>query len=444
MNQFQSIDEVFAALRRRGWLIVIVAVVGCVLSVHVALGQVKAYEATAVVQIEDARLPDQLAGASASQSADASRRVRLIEQRLMARDNLVNIMEKHDLFTDRPGITMNERVAAMREAARIQEIVNAAQAYAPGGNAPSGLIITVRLNDAQKAADVANDLMTLVIDQSRDRSSGRARETLDFFSAEETRIARAIEAQEGQIAAFKRENAEQIPDGVTELRAQLGTLRDTDLDLDQQIVTLEATTSRQREEVTARQVELLQDQKLLITERIAQIEALLAGAPEVERELNRLERELTKLQDQYSVITRRKAEAEMGQLLEDRQATDRFEVLETALVPEAPVSRSRKQLAMMGGFASILAGLAAAFIVELMNPAIRSAAQMERMLGVQPVVSIPTITTRRDRTIGGLKLGAKILMFLALIAAGLRLLANRVPALAELAGRFLPRRIARG
>lgn len=444
MNQFQSIDEVFAALRRRAWLILIVTFVGCVLSVHFALGQVKEYEATAVVQIEDARLPDQLAGASATQNADASRRVRLIEQRLMARDNLVEVMEKHDLFNDRPGITMNEGVAAMRGAARIEEIVNAAQAYAPGGSTPSGLIITVRLDDAQKAADVANDLMTLVIDQSRNRSGDSARATLDFFATEEARVATAIEAQEAEIAAFKRENADQIPAGVTELRSQLGTLRDTDLDLDQQIVTLEATTSRQREEVTARQIDLLQDQKLLITERIAQIEALLSGAPEIERELSAMEREMDRLQDQYSIITRRKAEAEMGQLLEDRQATDRFEVLETALVPEFPVSRSRKKLAMMGGVASVIAGLAAAFIVELMNPAIRSAAQMERMLGVQPVVSIPTVTTRRDRTAGGLKLGAKIAMVFALLAAGARLLSDRVPGLGEVIGRFLPRRIARG
>jgi hypothetical protein len=157
-----------------------------------------------------------------------------------------------------------------------------------------------------------------------------------------------------------------------------------------------------------------------------------------------MERELAKLQDQYSVITRRMAEAEMGQQLEDRQATDRFEVLETALVPEFPVSRSRKKLAMMGGVASLIAGLMAGFVAELMNPAIRSAAQMERMLGIQPVVAIPTVSSRRDRTAGGLKLGAKLLAALLLVAAGARLLAERMPALGDLFGRFLPRSIARG
>ncbi len=81
--------------------------------------------------------------------------------------------------------------------------------------------------------------------------------------------------------------------------------------------------------------------------------------PEVEHQLSTLERELTRLRDQYSVITRRQTEAEMGQLLEDRQQSDRFERLETALVPEDPVSRSRKKIALMGAVASVLVDAAA-------------------------------------------------------------------------------------
>lgn len=437
MNQFQSFDEVLSALKRRAWLILLITFVGCLLSLNYALGQTRMYEATAVVQIEDSRVPDQLAGATAG-GEDSARRVRLIEQRLMSRDNLVRIMEKHDLFSDDPMMAINERIFRMREAAKIDEIVDASQAYAPGGNAPSGLLITVRLADPQKAADLANELMTSVIDQSRNRSIGRARDTLDFFLAEETRVRTEIERLETELSIFKQQNAEQLPAGVADLRDQLASLRDADLDLDQQIVTLETTSDRQREEVKDRQIGLLNEQKLLIAERIAALQLLITGAPEVERELGKLERELTQLQDQYSVITRRKAEAEMGQVLEDRQQTDRFEVLETALVPEYPVSRSRKKTAIMGGVAAIVAGIAAAFVVELMNPAIRSAAQLERTLGIQPVVSIPHVTTRRESRRKGLSILAMLLALLAAVWAVLQAAGNRVP-WGDLIGRILPR-----
>lgn len=437
MNQFQSFDEVLSAIKRRAWIILVVTFVGCLLSLSYALSQIKIYEATAVVQIEESRVPDRLAGATAD-SENAARRVKLIEQRLMARDNLLRIMEKHDLFMDDPMMSQNERVFRMREAARIEEIVNQAQSFAPGGNTPSGLLITVRLADPEKAADVANELMTSVIDQSRTRSIDRARDTLDVFLTEEARVGAEIEAIEAEIAEFKRENGDQLPTGVSDLRDQLTSLRDADLELDRQIVTLETTSGRQRVEVRERQIALLRDQKALIAERIAGIEALISGAPEVERELNGMERRLDQLQEQYSVIARRKAEAEMGQLLQDRQQTDRFEVLETALVPEFPVSRSRKKTAIMGGVASVFAGLALAFILELSNPAIRSAAQMERALGIQPVVAIPQVVTGRDRRNRGLSVLALILAGLAAVATMLRLSAERITVM-ELIERILPR-----
>lgn len=440
MMQFQSIGEVLEALRRRALLILVVTFLGCLASLHYAMGQAKAYEATAVVQIEDAQVPDQLAGALAANS-DAARRIRLIEQRLMARDNLVRVMEKHALFADDPAMAMTERVGRMRDAVRIQQLVSQTPSFSAGGNAPSGLMITVQLGDPQKAADVANELMQSVIDQSRTRSVNRARDTFGFFAAEEARVGAEIEALEGRIAEFKRNNAEQLPSGVADLRTQLSSLRATDLDLDQQVLTIQTSSDRTREDVRLRQVAALQEQKALIAERIAEIESLIQGAPEVEREFNRLEREMTGLQEQYEVITRRKAEAELGQMLEARQATDRFEPLETALPPDYSVSRSRKKLAMVGGVVSILAGLAAAYLAEALNPVIRTAAQMERVLGIQPVVAIPVVATRQDRRSGGLKLMAKILAILAVFGIGLRILLERSSVLAEFVERLLPRLI---
>lgn len=435
MNQFQSIAEVLAALRRRAFLMIIIVAIGCVLSLRFAMDQTKIYATTAVVQIEDARVPDSLAGAGA-QASDAARRVRLIEQRLMSRDNLVTIMDKHQLFAEDPTLSLNERVFMMREAARIEEIVNAAQSWQPGVT-PSGLRITVTLADPQMAADLANELMYSVIEQSRERSQSRARDTFAFFDEESARAEAEIAATEERIAAFKRANADSLPAGIAALRDQIRTLRENELLFDQEIVTLQSTSDRQREEVQVRQIGLLEEQKALVTRRIEQIEATILQAPEVERAFNGLERELDRLQEKYSVITRRKAEAEMGQMLEDRQQSDRFEILETALVPEYPVSRSRKKTAVMGAVGAALVALGVAFAFELMNPAIRNAAQMERMLGIQPVVSIPHISIRRDRGRRGLGILAVLLavfggLFAVIKYAGVKLSSLGLE-------RFLPR-----
>ncbi|APX22788.1 MAG: chain-length determining protein [Rhodobacteraceae bacterium] len=437
MNQFQSFGEVLAALRRRMFLILLVTVLGCGLSLWVALNQTKIYEAGAVVQIEEGQVPDSLAGASA-QNRNASRSVQLIEQRLMSRDNLVRLMNNNGLFAGDPTMTVSERVGLMRDAIRIDEIRAETSGYQAMQQAPSGLLITVTLDDPEKAANLANELMYTVIDQSRNRSASSARETLKFFEDEAARVEAEIEKAEARIATYKQDNADALPSGMTALRAQLSTLEDSLLELDREIVTMQSNSTRQREEVLSRQIALLQEQKALVESRIASIEATILKAPEIERELSALERNLERLQDQYSVITRRKADAEMGQMLEDRQQMDRFEALETALVPEVPASGSRKKVAIMGGVASLLAGVALAFIVELANPAIRSAMQMERALGVQPVVAIPTIRTRRDRRRRGLGIAAALAALIAALWGAFALFGDRIP-WQTLLGKWMPR-----
>ena len=116
-----------------------------------------------------------------------------------------------------------------------------------------------------------------------------------------------------------------------------------------------------------------------------------------------------------------------------------FEVLETALPPIYPVSGSRKKIAMVGGIASLMAGIGLAFVAEMMKPAIRTAAQMERVLGVRPVVVIPVVASRRERRIGGLRKLAGVAVVFTLIVAGLRLIWDRVPLLAGLSDKILPR-----
>ncbi len=395
MTQFQSIDEIWGAFKRRFWIMLLIVLVGCGISIYLALQQGKDYEATAVIQIEAPEVSETLAGAAA-RSNDAVQKVKLIEQRLMSRDNLLQVMDKYGIYKDMPQMSMNERVANMRSSITLQQILTTAQAWMPGG-VPSGMIITVRNKDAEMARDIANEMMYSVVESSRKRSIDRAQGALELFATEEERVAAEIDELAAQIAVFKKENSAFLDAGVGVLQDEIGDLRQALLDMDQQIVDVQTGAGRLRGEVAAQQISLLDEKRQVIQNRIDEINSVFLQAPAVERDLNALERELTRKQDQYSVVTRRKAEAEMGQLLEEREQGSRFEVLETALLPEYPISRSRKQIALMGGVASVMAAVVIAFMLELLNPAIRTPAQMERTLGISPVVSIPRVTVRRER-----------------------------------------------
>ena len=88
MNQLGSFADLRNVLRRRLPLIMLITLVGCALSIHFALRQPKVYEAIAVAQIEDATIIDSRTGRT-----DAAHRLTLIEQRMMARDNGIELIE---------------------------------------------------------------------------------------------------------------------------------------------------------------------------------------------------------------------------------------------------------------------------------------------------------------------------------------------------------------
>lgn len=431
MSAIQSMPDLMRLLHRRLWLIALVGVIGAVLSVLIALSQPKVFQATAVIQIESPQVGSDLTGQTIA--TDANHRLQLIEQRLMARDNLVKVIERHGLFADVPNMPLAEKVHQLRTSARITPITVGIPGMGPA-TTPSGLSVTVNLNDPVKAAEVANDFVETVITQNRERRMDLVRETLDFFSTEEARVSAQIAEVEGVIADFKRANGASLPSSITPVREELRTLNETLLALDQQIIALETESTRQRQEVFARQIGQLTDQRALVSARIAANEAALAAAPRVERELGALTRNLTQLQDQLSTITTNRIEAEMASVLESRQQQERFEILETAIPPEFPVSASRKKLAIAGALASLVLGLALVITLELLNPAIRSAAQLEKELEITPVVTIPVVRLRHERRRRALRIAGTVLAVLLVVPLVLRLVQDRLMALRLVGG----------
>lgn len=432
MLYFQSFEEVFSALKRRMGLIVLITLIGCIVSVAVALTRVPVYNAIAVVQIEDPQVASTNSTPGAATDArgglDTRRTVRLIEQRVMSRGSLVEIMDTHNLFNDDPSMTLTERLTAMRESVTIDAIL-AGEAWQPNQSV-SGMVIEVNLNDPQVAADVANDILARVLEEARTRSVDRAQVELEFFNVEETRIRTEIIAAESIISGYKSANAEVLPANISILQGELTTLNASLLTLRQQIVGLDSNSSRVRPEALQRQVSVLEDQIALIENRTSQITALLTRAPSVERELASLERELAQLNEQFTVISRRKADAEMSQSLEQQRQLARFEVLEPAIAPVYAISRSKRSIAMLGGVASLMMGVGLAFVLELLNPPIRNAAQMERILGVRPVISVPMLGTvssdvsKKKRNGSKFGLGILAAMFMGLIGLIAKPLAN--------------------
>lgn len=428
MSQQFSFSSIISALLRRFWLVFWITALGSIAAVVFALNRPAVYETSAVIQFEMAQVEENLTSpGAASRSTSVETRLKLIEQKLMSRDSLLEVIEKFDLFTGDAEMTDAQKVFALRTAARISTLIDPDQAWRPTVQ-PSGLIITVQLDDAQTAADVANELLSRVLIEGKSRRAVRAEKTLAFFVAEEERVSAEISVLEQELAAYKTANQASLPGNLLSQRDQLARLNDSLLAVEQQLIQLQTQRERIRAEDLERQTNLLRKQKLLLQERIQIVQTALNVAPEIERQINAMERRLGQLQDELSVITTRRADAAMNQQLESQNQVERFEVLETALVPEYPVSSGRRKLVAAGAVASLMLAVGLALGLEFMNASIRTSAQLEKELDIRPVVVIPNLDRQKYRRRRRL---AWISGLMALFAMAAMLLQGRAKELVE-------------
>ncbi len=435
MGQIQTLDELISFLLRRKWVIGVVAVLGIVLSVIFAKNRPDTFETAATIQVQGA----QVAGDGADQSGSAVL-LQGIEQQLTTREAMLAVIERQGLFADLP-LDTDQKIGLLRASVRFQGVASVgSQTYGAPANL-SAIIVFARLGDAEQAARVANDFAQSILDMSTVGTADKARETFAFFSDEGARLETEIATLESQIADYKNAHADALPTMVEAQRNELIALDSDARALDQQLLavladktpldtaeTLRATERRKLADLTA-QASVLAQQKAALTARRAEVEGAIAQTPEVERQLSGYDRQLTQLREQYAVITRRLAEAETTQRLADRQQGERFALLERAETPPYPVGKGRKKIALAGAFVSVLAGIVLAFMLDLLHPVVRTSAQMERQLGLRPVVTLGDLKLGKPRRGGGaltalpdLRNQVKALPRFVVLAAGMTIL----------------------
>ena len=155
---------------------------------------------------------------------------------------------------------------------------------------------------------------------------------------------------------------------------------------------------------TTATLQILQDrisqfdaEKAKLQTQIDGLNAIIAKTPQVELGLTTLSRRLeinkAKLEDMW----RKYADAQLGERLEDNQKGERFEVIEQPTVPTEPERPNRLMVLGIGIFMAFGVGGAGLVLPEMLDPSIRSVAQLTAGLGIRPLVVIPFFVTPEEK-----------------------------------------------
>ena len=397
MGPIQTLEDLIGLVRRRIWMILAVTVLGTLFAIWYAKTRPDVFETAAVLQVELPMVTD--GGQAPALPVNVLQLLTSIEQRLTTRDNLLALIDRHNLFADTPSLSLEDKVDAMRASIRFQSVTGQSGTL-------SALIISARGGKADEAAKIANDLAQSVLDLGAEGKRATADASFRFFKDQEARLWTQLTGLEAEIASYRDANRGSLP-GVREARqdesAQLdATLRTLDQEIaglrteDMQIRALPTLrgTDRRRLDDIAQRISVLTAQRTPLAERKLALDATLGDTAEVERVLSAYDRQLRQLQDQYTVVSQRMAEAETALSLAANQQTERFSMLERAIIPAYPMGSGAKKIAIAGLIGSAGLALIMAFILDLLKPAIRTSAQMERELNLRPVVAIPDVSPR--------------------------------------------------
>ncbi len=118
--------------------------------------------------------------------------------------------------------------------------------------------------------------------------------------------------------------------------------------------------------------------------------------PKREQELQIILRDYNDVKENYSSVLERRLEAEIAVNMEKKQKGEQFRIIDYARLPEKPISPDIQKLILF----SIVAGLGVAggiiFLLEFVNPVIRTEDQIRNQIGIPILSSIPQIEKPGD------------------------------------------------
>lgn len=213
MDDYQlTLTDYLAILKRRIWLMAGTFAATLALGVAVAFLIPPVYRSAGSILIESQQIPADLVQATVTSYADE--RIAVIRQRVMTRENLLRVIRKYRLFEDAgPTFTPSDQIDEMRKTIAV-DLVNASMRPDRAGPATIAFSVSFEHRRPEIAQAVANDLVTLFLEENVRVRTQRASQTTEFLAQESEKLKKELDAIETRIARYKQEHAAALPENM--------------------------------------------------------------------------------------------------------------------------------------------------------------------------------------------------------------------------------------
>lgn len=210
-------------LRRLPYFLVF-TVAGAAIGVALAMTLPPSFEAQARLVVESEQIPDELAASTVR--TEAGEQLQIIQQRILTRDRLLEMANRLNIYGGRrvgEALRPDQMVGDLKERIRITTT---------GGRGRATIVnISFSAPSSTLAAQVTNEVVTLMLEENVRMRTGVSGQTLEFFEQEVSRLDEELTRHGAQIISFQEANRGALPESLEFRRGQLAAAQERLLQL---------------------------------------------------------------------------------------------------------------------------------------------------------------------------------------------------------------------
>ena len=380
LGQLFTPAYIFGLVKRRALYFLIPFILVFAIGAVVALAWPAKYLAEGKILVQSQEIPADLVRPTVVSLANE--RIQVIEQRIMTRDNLLAIAKKFQISKNswQSLVSGTEIVDFVKERARIRPLV-----LTLGSDRKQAIAFTVGFEHEQPqvAMRVANELVTMILNEDVRARTAFANETTKFLERDVQRLETQLSQLDAQIAELRKgipfDSGFDEGRGLVALKAEL------------LIKSANLASSHPEIRSLKRKIEALENSK-----NTSDTDAAAGSTPTNEPGLGSLETRRNSLKLELSTATQKLSVARLGENLERGQHSERLQVLEQPTLPQKPVSPNRPKIFIIAFMAALMAGGGLAFAAEISDQSVRRSSDLYSIIDSHLIVAIPYIATRGE------------------------------------------------
>jgi polysaccharide chain length determinant protein (PEP-CTERM system associated) len=198
------VEDYFAILKRRGWMIIVPALLVPILAVAITYRLTPIYTSQTLVLIEPQTVPDTYVKPIIAEDLDS--RLASMKEQILSRSRLEPIIERFNLGT--PGMDMDDKVASTRKNIGITPIHSE---IAGAGGLP-GFSISFTASDPHTAQLVCREITSLFVSSNLEAREQSAEGTTQFLKGQLDQAKANLDSQDQKLAEFQKQYMGTLPE----------------------------------------------------------------------------------------------------------------------------------------------------------------------------------------------------------------------------------------